>query len=178
MTLVTAVTSIPTSEDRRGANAHLSVRPIEPTDAAALLRFHAHLSDRSVQLRYFYPHRELGPDEVAHLTCVDGFDRAAFVVEHESEIIAVGRYDRLDDRCCAEVAFVVADEFQHHGLGTMLLQRLVENARRAQISEFRASVLAENTAMLAVFRQAGFPMTQTRACDVVELSMRIGPRGI
>jgi RimJ/RimL family protein N-acetyltransferase len=178
MTVVTAVMPVPTSEDRRGADAHLYVRPIEPTDAAALVRFHAHLSDRSVQLRYFYPHRELRPEEVTHLTCVDGFDRAAFVVEHESEIIAVGRYDRLNDHWCAEVAFVVADEFQHHGLGTMLLQRLVENARHAQISEFKASVLAENTAMLAVFRRAGFPMTQTRTCDVVELSMRIGPRGI
>lgn len=178
MTLVAAVTSIPTTEDRRGAAAHLSVRPIEPTDAGALVRFLSHLSDRSMQLRYFFPHRKLGPDEVADLTCVDGFNRAAFVVENQGEIIAVGRYDRLDDHCRAEVAFVVADEFQHHGLATMLLQRLVENARHAQISEFRASVLAENTAMLAVFRRAGFPMTQTRTCDVVELLMRIGPRGI
>jgi RimJ/RimL family protein N-acetyltransferase len=178
MTLVTAATSIPTRGDRRCANADLRVRPIELTDAAALVRFHAHLSDRSVQLRYFYPHRELGPDEVAHLTCVDGYNRAAFVVEHQSEIIAVGRYDRLDDHCCAEVAFVVADEFQHHGLGTMLLRRLVDNAKQAHISELKASVLAENTAMLAVFRRAGFPMTQTRACEVVELTMRIGPRGI
>jgi GNAT superfamily N-acetyltransferase len=177
MTLVTAVTT-PICEHARFLDSDLSVRLIDPSDAAGLVRFHARLSARSVQLRYFYPHRELGTDEVAHLTCVDGFDRAAFVVVHESEIVAVGRYDRLDDRCCAEVAFVVADEYQHHGLGTMLLQRLVENARQAQISQFKASVLAENMAMLAVFRGAGFPMTQTRACDVVELTMRIGPRGI
>jgi GNAT superfamily N-acetyltransferase len=174
MTLVAAVT-IP---DGRVLDSDLSVRLIQPTDAAALVRFHAHLSARSVQLRYFYPHRELGPDEVAHLTCVDGFDRTAFVVVHESEIIAVGRYDRLDDHFCAEVAFVVADEFQHHGLGTMLLRRLVENARHAQISELKASVLAENTAMLTVFRGAGFPTTYNRTCDVVELTMRIGPRCI
>jgi GNAT superfamily N-acetyltransferase len=177
MTLVTAVTA-PTSEDRRCANADFSVRPIEPTDAAALVRFHAHLSSRSVQLRYFYPHRELGPDEVAHLTSVDGFGRAAFVVVHEGEIVAVARYERLEDHCSAEVAFVVADEFQHHGLGTTLLQRLVENARRAGIGEFKASVLAENSTMLAVFHRAGFPMTQSRTCDVVELTMEIGPRCI
>ena len=60
----------------------------------------------------------------------------------------------------------------------MLLQRLVETAKRAEIGEFRASVLAENTAMLAVFHCAGFPMTQSRTCDVVELTMEIGPRCI
>ncbi len=177
MTLVTAVT-IPTSEDRRGADADFSVRPIEPTDAAALVRFHTHLSAQSVRLRYFYPHRELGPDEVTHLTCVDGFGRAAFVVVHEGEIVAVARYNRLEDHCSAEVAFVVADEFQHHGLGTTLFRRLVENAKRAGIGEFKASVLAENSAMLAVFRRSGFPMTQSRSCDVIELTMKIGPRHI
>lgn len=162
--------------DGRRAKLDLAVRPIEPTDAAALARFHAHLSARSIQLRYFYPHLELQPAELTHLTSVDGVNRVAYVVEHDGEIIAVGRYDRLEDPCSAEVAFVVVDEFQHHGLGSMLLERLVETARRAGIGEFRASVLAENSAMLAVFHGAGFPTTQSTAFDVVELVMEIGPR--
>jgi GNAT superfamily N-acetyltransferase len=163
------------SADGRRANLDLGVRPIERTDAAALARFHAHLSARSIQLRYFYPHHELEPAELTRLTCVDGFNRVAYVVEHDGEIIAVGRYDRLEDPCAAEVAFVVADEFQHHGLGPLLLERLVETAKRAGIGEFKASVLAENSAMLAVFHGAGFPMTQSRTLDVVELVMEIGP---
>jgi GNAT superfamily N-acetyltransferase len=162
--------------DSRHANPDFGVRPIEPIDAAALVRFHAHLSRRSIQLRYFYPHLELQPAELTHLTCIDGFHRVAYVVEHDGEIIAVGRYDRLEDPCSAEVAFVVADEFQHHGLGSMLLERLVETAKRAGIGEFKASVLAENSAMLAVFHGAGFPTTQSRTLDVVELVMEIGPR--
>ncbi len=127
-------------------------------------------------MRYFYPHLELRAEEVAHLTSVDGFDRVAYVVEHDGEIVAVGRYDRLDDHCCAEVAFVVADEFQHHRLGSMLFERLVETARRAGIGEFKASVLAENSTMLALFHGSGFPVSQTRSYDVVELTMEIGPR--
>jgi GNAT superfamily N-acetyltransferase len=162
--------------DGRRANPDLGVRPIEPTDGAALVRFHAHLSARSIQLRYFYPHPELQPAEIAHLTCVDGLNRVAYVVEHDGEIIAVGRYDRLENPCSAEVAFVVADEFQDHGLGSLLLERLVETAKRAGIGEFKASVLAENSAMLAVFHGAGFPTTQSRTLDVVELVMEIGPR--
>jgi GNAT superfamily N-acetyltransferase len=162
--------------DGRRANTDFGVRPIESTDAAALVRFHGHLSGRSIQLRYFYSHLKLQPAELAHLTCVDGFNRVAYVVEHDGEIIAVGRYDRLEDLCSAEVAFVVADEFQHHGLGSLLLERLAETAKRAGIGEFKASVLAENSTMLAVFHGAGFPMTQSRTLDVVELVMQIGPR--
>jgi GNAT superfamily N-acetyltransferase len=170
------VRSIPTSEDALSTSSGFRVRPIASTDAAALVRFHAHLSPRSVRLRYFSPHPELQPDEVTHLTQVDGVNRAAYVVERDCEIVAVGRYDRLDDPCSAEVAFVVADEFQHHGLGTMLLKQLGGRARRVGIGEFKASVLVENSAMLAVFHGSGFPMTQTRTYDVVELVMEIGPR--
>jgi GNAT superfamily N-acetyltransferase len=175
MTVITAGT-VPTSEEARCASSDFTTRPIAPSDADALVRFHRRLSPRSVQLRYFYLHLKLQPAEITHLTCVDGYNRVAYVVEHEGEIVAVARYERLEDQSCAEVAFVVADEFQHHGLGSMLLERLARAARRCGIAEFRASVLAENSAMLAVFRGAGFPMTRTRTYDVIELTMEIGPR--
>jgi GNAT superfamily N-acetyltransferase len=161
--------------DGRRASCDFSVRPIAPSDADALVRFHDQLSDQTIRLRSFNLHRNLAPDEVAHLTCVDGLNRVAYVVEHEGEIVAVGRYDRCDKPCRAEVAFVVADEFQHHGLGPMLLERLVETAKRASIGELFASVLSENSTMLAVFHCAGFPFAEVHFGDVVELTMEIGP---
>jgi RimJ/RimL family protein N-acetyltransferase len=149
------------------------VRSICPSDAEDLLRFHALLSTRSVKFRYFYPHMELRPDEVAHLTDVDGVDRVALVVEHAGKLIAVGRYDRLDDPRTAEVAFVVADAYQHHGLGPRLLERLANAARSVGITRFVAEVLAENRAMLSVFRAAGFPIESKTEWGTVELTMTI-----
>jgi GNAT superfamily N-acetyltransferase len=154
---------------------NFAIRPITPNDAGALVRFHGQLSDQTVRLRYFNLHRNLAPDEVTYLTCVDGFNRVAYVVEHEGKIIGVGRYDRCDTPCRAEVAFVLADEFQHHGLGPMLLERLVKTARLAGIGELCASVLAENATMLAIFHCAGFPFAEEHFGDVVELTMQIGP---
>jgi GNAT superfamily N-acetyltransferase len=174
MTVIDADALAVSAEGRSGACA-FSVRPIAPNDAEALVRFHGQLSDQTIRLRYFNLHRNLSPEEVAHLTCVDGFNRVAYVAEHEGEIIGVGRYDRAAKPCRAEVAFVVADEFQHHGLGPVLLERLVETAKRAGIGEFCASVLAENAPMLAVFHSAGFPVFEGRIGDVVELTMEIGP---
>ena len=153
------------------------IRPISSADAEALRRFHARLSARSIQMRYFYTHMELRPDEVAHLTRVDGVDRVALVVDRCGKLIAVGRYDRLDDRTMAEVAFVVADEYQHHGLASMLLHQLVGRARTVGITRLVAEVLGENTAMLAVFRQAGFPVQFKTEWEVVVLTMSIDQDG-
>jgi RimJ/RimL family protein N-acetyltransferase len=151
------------------------IRPIRPQDADALMRFHERLSLKSVTSRYFYPHLELGAGEVAHLTEVDGRDRAALVVERDGELIAIGRYDRLVDPTQAEVAFVVADALQHHGLATMLLHCLAALARNAGIDCLLAEVLAENKAMLSVFRAAGYPTESTIECGTVELKMAISP---
>jgi GNAT superfamily N-acetyltransferase len=123
MTVIDAETLMARAKGRCVSCA-FEMRPIAPSDANALVRFHGQLSDQTIRLRYFNMHRELGPEEAAHLSCVDGFNRAAHVVEHEGEIIGIGRYDRLEKFCRGEVAFVVADEFQHHGLGSMLLERL------------------------------------------------------
>jgi RimJ/RimL family protein N-acetyltransferase len=152
-----------------------TVRPISPTDAGALLRFHSHLSKRSIQMRYFYPHTDLIAGEIAHLTQVDGVARVALVVERAGELIAVGRYERLDDHTAAEVAFVVEDAYQHQGLATMLLHQLVNRARRAGITRLVAEVLAENSAMLSVFRDVGLPVQFKTDWGVVELTMTIAP---
>jgi RimJ/RimL family protein N-acetyltransferase len=149
------------------------VRPIDPEDAGALLRFHRQLSARSVRYRYFYPHMDLRESEVTHLTQVDGSDRCALVVALDHDLIAVARYDRLDQPTKAEVAFVVADTFQHLGLATLLLQRLAERARAVGITQFVADVLAENTAMLAVFHASGFPITSSCERGTVCLTMTI-----
>ena len=159
-----------------GDGTQATVRPIAPGDGAALLRFHAHLSRRSVQMRYFYPHLQLGTDEVDHLTQVDGTNRVAFVVERDGDLIAVARYDRLGDPTTAEVAFVVADGWQHHGIASYLLQRLASCAKEVGIAAFTAEVLAENAPMLAVFHQAGFPVKTRCEQGTVSVSMAIGAK--
>ena len=156
--------------------AAIRLRPITPNDAAALVAFHSRLSDRTKFLRYFYPHTDLCADEVAHLTQLDGHDRVAIVAEFDGDLIAVGRYDRLVDPTVAEVAFVVADRFQHLGIATMLLSRLAGRAQSVGITHFTAEVLAENRGMLRVFRTSGFSLTRKDEGDTVELQMAITPQ--
>ena len=54
----------------------------------------------------------------------------------------------------AEVAFSVADEYQHQGIGTYLLRFLIRVARERGIRGFRADVIAGNAGMLNVFQKS------------------------
>jgi RimJ/RimL family protein N-acetyltransferase len=153
----------------------VTLRPMVPEDGDSLIEFHRQLSDRTIFLRYFYPHRVLGTEEIEHLTQLDGRDRMALVVESDGQLVAVGRYERAPGSPEAEVAFVVADAFQHRGLGTVLLQRLATAARLVSITTFSADVLTENSKMLAVFHESGFAATSSFDCGTVHLQMAIGP---
>ena len=153
----------------------LRVRPIRPDDAARLVDFHRRLSPHSVYMRFFTFHPTLTAAEVARFTTVDYVDRLALVAAEGDRLVAVGRFDRFPGTAEAEVAFVVADEFQHHGIGALLLDELVNAARERGIEIFTAQTLAENTVMLDVFRHAGFPVTSRIEFGTVNLHFPIAP---
>ena len=145
-----------------GTNA--LVRAISPDDGPALVEFHRLLSDRAHFSRYFSADTVLSAEEIRRLTCVDGWNRVALVVESNGVLIALGRYDRLRDPRQADVAFVVADAYQHQYIASELLCRLAHIARMAGVSQFRAAIAAENATMLAVFAEAGYPESSSTPC--------------
>ncbi|MDE3085783.1 MAG: GNAT family N-acetyltransferase [Acidobacteriota bacterium] len=158
---------------RDGSTAHL--RDIRPGDAEDLVAFHRALSPQTVILRFFGPHPELSAAEVERFTSVDGVDRVALVAERGGEFVAVARYDRQPGSDEAEVAFVVADRLQGHGLGTILLEHLASAARAQGIRRFVADTLADNHRMISVFRDAGFARQFRRSAEVVRVVLDITP---
>ncbi len=145
-----------------------TVRPITPDDASALNDFHERCSERTHRLRFFSSQVHLPPAMLSLFTNVDHNEREALVAVLDDKIIAVGRYDLVTedhadeptdeptDDPTAEVAFVVADEFQGNGIASDLLARLADLARSRSISRFVAETLAENMAMQAVFRKSPY----------------------
>src|SRR5829696_3260299 len=151
------------------------VRPIRPDDRDRLAVFHSRLSERTVYLRYFAPHPELSDRDLDRLTRVDHRDRVALVALLGDDLIAVGRYDRIPRTADAEVAFVVDDAQQGRGIGSLLLEHLAAAARERGIQRFVAEVLAENSRMVRVFRDAGYTAEYAYDSGVVELSFPIAP---
>lgn len=154
--------------------SRVSIRPIRPADASALVWFHEHLQPQTVYRRFLGVHPHLEPDEVQRFTEVDYDNRLALVAEVDGELVAVARYDRSPGTDQAEVAFVVSDAYQHLGLGTLLLRRLAAAARVRAVATFEAETLESNREMREVFRGAGFACTEDDDDGVVHVSFPLG----
>ncbi|HEU4494107.1 MAG TPA: GNAT family N-acetyltransferase [Rubrobacteraceae bacterium] len=137
------------------------VREIRADDAEALRRLVGRSSERSIELRFFGPMKELSEEKARRFAEVDGVDRFALVAldpEDEGEIVAVVRYEReADTEGGAEYAALVEDRFQGRGLGIGLTRHLIEAARKRGIRHLHALVMRENRPMLSLLRSLDFP---------------------
>lgn len=127
------------------------VRPIVPEDAPKLVALYDRLSHDTRYHRFFSAKRRLPPDWARFLATVDHRTRLALVVESPGDpdaLIAVARYEPGGEPHTVEVAFVVQDGWQGRGLGTILVQTLLDAACARGIRRFRAWVLADNRRML------------------------------
>ena len=153
------------------------LRPIRPDDSQLLVDFYAKVSDRSKYFRFFAPYPRLSARDVARFTNVDQHTRVAVIVTIGDEMVAVGRYDRTAPGE-AEVAFLVRDDHQQRGLGSVLLEHLAQTARENGINRFVAEVLPANRRMIAVFRAAGYSISDSYDDGVVSLELQIAPTGV
>jgi len=151
----------------------VTVRAMGPADADALVRFHEALSPESRRLRFFVVHPHLSAEELRRFTTVDHRDREALVVVVGSEILGVGRYDRLADATVAEVAFVTRDDHQGSGIATLLFHEVAAAARAAGITRFVAETLPENHRMLGVFAATGLVSGRSFDDGAVEVTMSL-----
>jgi acetyl coenzyme A synthetase (ADP forming)-like protein len=144
---------------RDGGMAHF--RPIKPDDAEALHAMFHRMGREAVYHRFFRHKKDLSPEELRYFTEVDYQDRMAFVVMIGRDMVAVGRYDRMeDDQETAEVAFAVEDAHHGRGIGSQLLTHLTNYARNNGVEAFQAFVLPDNYPMMRLFRGSGYTMTR------------------
>ena len=151
----------------------MHVRRMQPGDESLVARMYERLSDDSVYLRFFSPVTSAMATalEMNHLGEIG---HAALVALLGSEIVAAARYDVVDTGV-AEVAFVVADEHQGRGVGTLLLEHLAVIARSRGIHTFTAQTLACNPGMLRVFAAAGWERDVHIDAGTVETRFLIAP---
>jgi acetyl coenzyme A synthetase (ADP forming)-like protein len=133
------------------------LRPVRPDDGPQLRALLQRSGPRSIYQRFMRDKNDLTDEEIEYFTVLDYEDRMAFAAVSDGTVIGVGRYDSLpDEPGVAEVAFLVEDRHQGRGIGTLLLDRLADYARLQDVVAFKAYVLADNHAMLRVFRNSGF----------------------
>lgn len=148
---------------------NILIRPIRPEDASIEKSFVNHLSSRSKYFRFMQEMKELTQDMLVRFTQLDYHRELALIAvleqhnSHPETELAVARYSMNADGQSCEFALVVADEWQGKGLGTQLMQELMEAARQRGFHEMNGEVIAENVNMLQLVRELGFRISTDRA---------------
>ena len=148
---------------RDGAVVH--VRPVRPDDEAALVQLFRALSPESRLFRFFSGSTDL-MGEARRAIDVDYRDSFSLVAVAgvERRLIAHAAYYAGRDRR-AEIAWVIADDWQGRGLGTLLLAHLAEAAEENGIGPFVAYVLSDNRQMIEMLTESGVPIRSLRTPD-------------
>jgi acetyltransferase len=156
------------------------IRPIRPEDEPMMARFHETLSERSVYFRYFHPMRlnvRVSHERLTRMCFIDYSREIALVVEFtdpvsgEQSILAVGRLVRVHGSNDGEFAIVVSDNWHRRGLGTELLQRLIEIGRKEKLSRIVADILPDNQDMLRLCETLGFARKYWTEAGVVKAEL-------
>jgi hypothetical protein len=150
----------------------IGVRPIRLADGDQLARLHARLSPDSIYRRYFGVKSVLSPAELQRFTNIAEEWRFALVgVRSTGELAGVARYEGQAGHADAEIALIVDDALHHLGLGSRLLQRLVDVAVLSRLTSLTAIVLASNMPMLHLLR--ALPVPSTSAWDSGDIEVRL-----
>ena len=127
---------------------------LEPSDREQVARLFGRLSPESVYRRFFSPISR--PDQfVASVLRTDHHDREAVAATDGGEVVGVAQYVRLAGSREADMAIVVADEWQRQGIGTRLVAALAERARAEGITAFAVDVQGDNFGALRLLKRIG-----------------------
>jgi acetyltransferase len=134
------------------------LRPIRPEDEPLLQDFAVHMTPEDMRLRFFGAMRGLSHELAARLSHIN-YDREMALLafaENAEELLGVARFAAGPDKRTAEFAIAVRSDWKGHGLGHLLMTRLIQLARQRGLNELVGQVLPENTAMLRLCRAFGF----------------------
>lgn len=152
----------------RGGDTCL-VRPIRPDDAEMLQSLVRGLSPESRYFRFVSSFNELPATMLSRFTLID-YDRemalvaivkerstgADGVVMETDRIVGVSRYVITPDQTSCEFSLVVAEDMKGRGLGSRLMENIMDAARERGLAEIIGLVLRSNGAMLKLMRGLGF----------------------
>jgi acyl-CoA hydrolase/GNAT superfamily N-acetyltransferase len=152
----------PWEEERTEAirgGVEVLVRPARLSDEENLQDLFYRLSDESTYRR-FMAYKSVHPhSEMQTLVDSDYEHNMAMLAtvrdEGGEQILAMARYDVDPATRLADIAFVVRDDWQGRGLGTLLMRRMTEVGMARGLAGFTADVLATNKPMLMILHKCG-----------------------
>ena len=149
-------------------NISVTFRAIKPSDEEGMRRFFYRCSEQMIFYRFFYSIKTMTHDQMQEYVNIDfGKELSIVGITGDSgmeKIIAEARFVTDDNDDYADVAFLIDESFQGMGLGTFLLNLLIDLAKKRELKGFTAEVLPDNQPMLKVFQKTDH-MLETRIAN-------------
>jgi len=155
----------------------VKIRPMKPEDEPLVADFLAACSDETIYFRYFRRIRKWTHDMLIRFTQND-YDRelglmAVGAPPGPEVMMGVSRLVTTSDRQDAEFALIVADAWHGKGLGSKLMERLIQVAREMGVKRLKGDVLSENHPMLALMSKLGFVLSKDEGGETVRVEMTL-----
>lgn len=139
---------------------HVLIRSLQERDRLREFQFVRHLSAEARRARFMGGFNREDLTLLDQLMDLDGHDRVAYValahVDGELHEVGVSRYAAIPGEKHCECAVAVADDWQRRGLGTLLMQHLIEAARRNGFKQMISLDQASNYGMHRLAKKLGF----------------------
>lgn len=149
------------------------IRPLRAADRELETDFIRSLSLKSRRQRFLSDFKEPSEALIDQMMNVDYEKRMAFIaLIHDNgklREIGVSRYCATTDQKHCECAVTVADDWQNRGLGVLLMQHLIGEARKHDFKSMISVDAASNQAMRELAKYLGF----TRQLDPADPSQAI-----
>ena len=134
------------------------IRRSRPEDTALYPDFLRDVSADDLRLRFFGRIAELSAAEIDKLNHLDYRHEMAFIAldEDTGQMLGLVRLiDELDEKT-AQFAILVRSRLKGHGLGWLLMRRVIDYAKEKGLQRVYGDVLTKNTTMLQMCAELGF----------------------
>jgi len=137
------------------------IRPIRSEDEPLIYHLFKTVSEETIVFRFNQRLTDMPHERLARYCQLDYERELAFVAlikesPDQERIIADVRILKMPDLVTAELAILVADEWQGHGIGTMLIDYCITIARELEIKTLWMEILRQNSRMLHIAKGSGF----------------------
>ncbi|MEM2843641.1 MAG: GNAT family N-acetyltransferase [Candidatus Bathyarchaeia archaeon] len=157
--------------------SQILLRPIKPSDATMKQHFFYSLSKETIYKRYFGQLKAMPIKRIWPYVIID-YENEMVIVASAMEngletIVGIGSYVKIPGTKTAEVALVVRDDWQNKGLGTVLLNYLIEIGKNKEIENFTAWVFTENMKMLHIFKKLPYKTEFRVEGDLYHITVKL-----
>ncbi len=138
-------------------DTQVTIRPSKPVDERRIQEHFYNLEIEDVVARFFHKKTKFIKDEIKDISQIDYKNELSIIaVVGEfgfGRVVGIGEYFFDPKSDMAEIAFSVSKDFQEKGLGTILIKKLAQEARKNNIGGLFAYISPGNKAMISLFNK-------------------------